>query len=362
MKYKYGLIGCGRISINHICAAINCNFDIVAICDISVEAMQNLIKKSNISKEVSLYQDHLSMIGKEDLDIVAIATPSGYHSFIAKDCISRGINVIIEKPFALSIIEANSIIEYQKKYCVKATTCHQNRFNKSVNRTKKALLNNALGKILHSTVHVRWNRNQQYYDQAEWRGTWELDGGAIINQGIHSIDLIKWLVNDKVIEVFSYIDCINHDIEAEDLGIAMFKFKSGSYGVIEATTNVYPKNLEESLYLFGSEGTIKLGGKSANTIEEWLVAGEIEDSKIIKETYSEELPNIYGYGHTPLYKDFVEAISNDIDPAITLNDALSVIELIMAIYKSSLTNTPIKLPLEGFSTADMKQKTDKRVM
>ena len=251
---KYALIGCGRISPNHIMAAKANNLPIVALADVDPVAMEEKINHFSLLSSQT-YLDYRTMLEKEKPDLVAIATPSGEHAKIALDCIEAGCHVIIEKPIALSISDANKIINAAKKKGVLVCANHQNRFNKSVQYIRKALENNRFGKLLHGAAHVRWNRQESYYTQASWRGTWAQDGGALMNQCIHNIDLLRWMMSygssdpeHDIDEVFAYTDQLIHPyLEAEDLGLALVRFTNGSYGLIEGTTNIYPRNLEETL-------------------------------------------------------------------------------------------------------------------
>ena len=254
---KYALIGCGRISPNHLEAAINNKLEIVGICDIVPEHMTNLLAKLNIEdNKYKKYTDYHEMLEKEHPELVAIATESGKHAEIALECLEYGTNLIIEKPIALSLEDADKIINKANEKGLVVCANHQNRFNKSIQKIRQAVDEGKFGKMFYGTAHIRWNRGQDYYTQAPWRGTWAQDGGALMN----------------------HTDNLNHDyIEAEDLGMAIVKFKNGSYGIVEGTTDIYPKNLEETLYLFGQKGTVKAGGKSVNIIEEWLFEGEQED-------------------------------------------------------------------------------------
>lgn len=352
---KYALIGCGRISPNHIEAAKNNNLEIVAICDIVAEAMAEKFSKFNLPDSVKQYIDYKELLEKEKPDLVAIATESGKHANIALDCINAGCNIIIEKPIALSIEDADRIIDFAKQKGVLVCANHQNRFNKSIQYIRKAIDTGRFGKLFHGTAHIRWNRGRDYYTQALWRGTWEQDGGALMNQCIHNIDLLRWMMGKEIDEVFAYTDNLKHPfIETEDFGAALVKFKNGSYGIIEGTTNVYPKNLEETLYIFGENATVKAGGKSVNIIEEWNFADKIDDPAYVKSTYCENPPNIYGYGHTPLYTDMIEAIKTGRQPYVTGEDGKQALELVLAIYKSAYEGVPVKLPLKNCSTLDFK--------
>lgn len=349
---NYALIGCGRISPNHLAAAQANNLNIVGLCDINVEAMNDKAVKFNL-QGVKQYSDYKDMLSEQKPSLVSICTESGKHEEIALYCIKQGIHVIIEKPIALSVEGADRIIKAAKEHNVKVSACHQNRFNKSVVKIREAVEEERFGKMFYGTAHIRWNRGKQYYEQAPWRGTWEQDGGALMNQCIHNIDLLRWMMGNDITEVFAYTDNLTHSyIEAEDVGLALIKFANGSYGIIEGSTTIYPKNLEETLYLFGEKGTVKAGGHSVNIIEEWRFGDDKDDPEVVKATYHENPPNIYGFGHTPLFADMIEAIEEDREPKVTAEDGKRAVELVLAIYKSAAEGVPVKLPLEKCSTMD----------
>lgn len=353
---KYALIGCGRIATNHIKAVLNNHLEFAAVCDVVPEQMENLLAKHELNREESIhrYTDYREMIEKEQPELVGIATESGIHAQIALYCIDHGVNVIIEKPMAMSIEDANEIIRRSEEKGVKVSACHQNRFNVAVQQMRKALEAGRFGKLSHGSIHVRWNRNQDYYDQARWRGTWAQDGGALMNQCIHGIDLLRWMMGGEIEEVYGVTrQQFHHYLEAEDIGMAVVKFKNGAVATIEGTTNVYPKNLEETLYLFGENGTVKLGGKSTNNIDVWDFADETEeDSK--NKGLEEATSNVYGNGHTSLYADVIDAIKNDRKPYVDAYAGKNALELVLAIYKSQKEGRPVKLPLDHFASIDMK--------
>lgn len=355
MSLKYAIIGCGRISPNHLAAAIKNNLKIVALCDIEESKMDGAIHNFDLPGETKKYIDYRKMLQIEKPDLVAICTESGKHGRIALDCINAGVNLIIEKPIALSLEEADLIITESNKKNVKVCACHQNRFNKSIKKIRDAIDNGRFGKLMYGTAHIRWNRGENYYKQACWRGTWEQDGGALMNQCIHNIDLLRWMMGEEIDEVIGMTDNLIHDYtETEDLGIALVKFSNGSYGVIEGTTNIYPRNLEETLYIFGEKGTVKAGGKSVNIIEQWQFGDNLDDPEEVKLKYHENPPNVYGFGHNPLYADVIDAIVNDRQPYVTAIDGRNALELVLAIYKSAAEGISIKLPLEKCSTLDFK--------
>ncbi|MEA5028380.1 MAG: Gfo/Idh/MocA family oxidoreductase [Sphaerochaeta associata] len=351
---RYALIGCGRISPNHLAAAQANKLEIVGLCDIDAAMLEDKILKFKLdASKVAQYDDYQLMLDDLKPELVSICTESGKHAAIALDCIRRGINIIVEKPIALSIEDADAIIEEAKKHNVKVCACHQNRFNKSVVKIREAMDQRRFGRLFYGTAHIRWNRGHEYYDRASWRGTWEQDGGALMNQCIHNIDLLRWMMGNEVTEVFAYTDKLNHPyIEAEDLGIALIRFANGSYGIIEGTTVIYPKNLEETLYLFGEKGTVKAGGQSVNIIEEWFFSDMLDDAEEVKATYHENPPNVSGFGHTPLFADVIDAIRTDRQPKVTAEDGKRALELVLAIYKSAAEGRPVKLPLEACATTD----------
>lgn len=353
---KYALIGCGRIATNHVTAAVNNNLEIVAVCDIVPEKMEEILAKHNLAddKSIKRYTDYKQMLEENELELVSIATESGKHAAIALDTIDAGVSVIIEKPMAMNIADAEEIIKRADEKNVKVSACHQNRFNVAIQEVRKAIEGDRFGKLSHASINVRWNRNKGYYDQAPWRGTWEEDGGCLMNQCIHGIDLLRWMMGDEVVEVYGATRQQFHDyLEAEDVGVAVVKFKNGAIGTIEGTTNVYPQNLEETLYLFGENGTVKVGGKSTNTIDVWDFKDETaEDQK--NKGLEEETSNVYGNGHTSLFADVIEAIKEDRAPYVDGVAGRNALEMVLAIYKSQKEGVPVRLPLTDFASTDMR--------
>ena len=350
---RYALIGCGRISPNHVVAAKNNHLEIAALCDIEPKNSKDKILKFDLPKDTHQYTDYRDMLKEEKPELVAIATESGKHAAIALDCIEAGCNVIIEKPIALSLEDADAIIERAKQKGVKVCACHQNRFNKSIQKIREAIEKERFGRLLHGTAHIRWARDYEYYSRAKWRGTWAQDGGALMNQCIHDIDLLRWMMGDEIDEVVGFTDRLKHDyIEAEDLGIALIKFKNGAYGIIEGTTNIYPRNLEETLYIFGEKGTVKAGGEAVNIIEEWIFSDYIDDPSEVKKECHELPPNIYGFGHSKLYADVIDAVQNDRPPYVDGEAGRRALELVLAIYQSAAEGRSVKLPLKKCQTTD----------
>lgn len=357
---KYAMIGCGRISPNHLIAAKNNNLEIVAICDVIEECMEAKRKLCDLPNTVKFYTDFEEMLEKEKPELVAIATESGEHAKIALRCLDFGCNLIIEKPIALSMADADAIVEKSERLNLKVCACHQNRFNKAVQKIRSAQERGRFGRLLYGTANIRWARDHEYYDRAKWRGTWAQDGGALMNQCIHDIDLLRWMMGDDIIEVVGMTERQKHDyIEAEDLGVALVRFANGSIGIVEGTTNVFPKNLEETLYIFGEKGTVKAGGEAVNIIEEWRFADYLDEPEAVKKECHENPPNVYGFGHSKLYKDVIEAIEQDRTPYVDARAGRRALELVLAIYKSAATGETVKFPLTDCSTMDFVGRFDK---
>lgn len=352
---RYALIGCGRISTNHIKAAVNNKLELVAICDVIPEHMENVLVKHRLQNDTTIrrYTDYKEMIEENQIDLISIVTESGLHGEIALYCIEHGIHVIIEKPMVMSLEEADKIIALSEKKGVKVAACHQNRFNIAVQEMRQALETGRFGKLSHGSIHVRWNRNKDYYTQAPWRGTWEQDGGALMNQCIHGIDLLRWMMGDEVESLYGVTrQQFHHYLEAEDLGMAVVKFRNGAIATIEGTTNVYPQNLEETLYLFGEKGTVKLGGKSTNNIDIWDFADETEED-VKNKGLEEATSNVYGNGHTSLFADMVQAIEENREPYVDAYAGRRALEMVLAIYKSQKTGEVVKFPVTDFASIDM---------
>lgn len=351
---KYALIGCGRISPNHVAAAQKNELDIVALVDLDENKTKDVMAKVGLlGTGVHVYTDYKKMLETEKPEVVAVATESGKHAQIALNCLDYGCHLIIEKPIALSIADADAVIAKAREKEVVVCVCHQNRFNKSIQKIRDAIEQKLFGKMLYGTAHIRWNRGHEYYAAAGWRGTWEQDGGALMNQCIHNIDLLRWMMGDEIDVVYGMTDQLIHPyIEAEDFGIAIIKFRNGNYGIVEGTTGIYSENLEETLYLFGEKGTVKVGGKSVNAIEEWRFADCMEDSEIVKREYSEYPPNVYGYGHAKLYRNVVNAIHGEEELLVDGEAGKRALELVLAIYQSAATGLPVRFPIMQCGTLD----------
>lgn len=356
MGLNYALIGCGRISTNHIAAAVRNGFDIVAVCDVLPGKMEELLAKHDLAGDAAIgrYEDYRKMLAEHpELELVSIATESGKHAAIALDCIDAGVNVIIEKPMAMSMADADEIVRRSEERGVLVSACHQNRFNVAVQKTRAALEDGRFGRLSHGSIHVRWNRNKGYYEQAPWRGTWAEDGGCLMNQCIHGIDLLRWMMGGELVQVYGQTRQRFHGyLEAEDVGVAVLTFASGAVATVEGTVNVYPRNLEETLYLFGETGTVKIGGTSTNDIDVWDFADERagdDENRGLREATS----NVYGNGHAALFADMADAVANRRAPYVDARAGRDALEAVLAVYESQKTGAPVRLPLRDFGTLDM---------
>ncbi len=356
---RYGIIGCGRIAPFHIGAAEAGGMEITCICDTDPKAMEALAAAFPACAGAKRYADFRKMLCENPgLDLVSVATPSGSHGEIGLFCIEKGMNVIIEKPVAMSLAEADALIAAADKRGVKACACHQNRFNIPVQRLRKALEKGRLGRLSHGSVCVRWFRDRDYYSQASWRGTWKDDGGCLMNQCIHGIDLLRWCMGGEIDSVYGVIRQNQHPyIEAEDAGMALVRFKNGASATIEGSVNVYNTDLEEVLCVFGEKGSAKISGLCANRLERLQYEGMEEDEDY--QAFEEKAKNIYGNGHKSVFADMAEAIKENRAPYIDLKAGRDALELVLAVYLSAKEKRPVALPLRDCSTLDFEGFFDK---
>ncbi len=336
-KLKFAIVGCGRISYKHVEALINNEQDaiLVATCDIVKEKAverKDQYEKALPNSNVKIYTDYMEMLKNEDIDVVTIATESGYHAKHAIDCMNNGTHVLIEKPMALSVEDADQMIALGREKNLKICVSHQNRFNPPIQKLRRAIEEGRFGRIMNGTARILWTRDNNYYKQAPWRGTAELDGGTLMNQCIHNIDLLQWMMGSEVERIHAERETFLRDIEMEDFGAILIRFKNGAIGIIEGSAVVYPKNLEETLSIFGETGTVVIGGLAVNEIKTWQFADERDYDKQQEET---EIDNVYGEGHTPLYKDFIDAINNNTEPLINGEEGKKSMEIILKAYEVS---------------------------
>lgn len=358
---RYALIGCGRIAPSHIKAARDNGFAIAAVCDIRGDHIDELFERCGLAPEeaasIRRYADYREMVRAEKPDLVSIALPSLLHAEAALFVIGEGVNVIIEKPIAMSMAEADAIVAAADKTGVTVSACHQNRFNQAVQEMRAALEGGRFGKLSHGAVTVRWSRGQAYYQQADWRGKWASDGGALMNQCIHGIDLLRWMCGDELVSVYGVTRRALHGyIQAEDVGTAVLTFANGVIATVEGTVNLADEDLEEHLSLFGEKGSVKLGGTSANAIDYWHFKDAPEESK---DGFHEKTLNVYGNGHTSLFRDVADAITEHRPPYVDARAGRRALETVLAIYQSSFTGKPVTLPLGEVASRDFEGFFDK---
>ena len=339
---KFALIGCGRISERHFEAVSQIpDAEIIACCDIIEERALEAAKKYKIDKH---YTDYRIMLDETQPDAVLITSPSGLHAEMGIEAAKRGIHVITEKPMSINLNQADSLIKACDNYQVHLFVVKQNRLNPSIQLLKKAIDKGRYGRIFSANATVRWSRPQSYYDLAKWRGTWEFDGGAFLNQASHYFDLLYWLIG-PVDSVMSMTATLNHQIEVEDIGSGLIRFRNGALGTVEVTMNTYPRNLEGSITVMGEFGTVKIGGIAVNKIEHWEFKDYDDDDRYL--TDSSTMPSsVYGFGHTGFLSNVVEVLQGKAEPKTDGRDGRKSLEMILAMYESAKTGKKIALPFK----------------
>jgi predicted dehydrogenase len=336
---KVALVGCGRIAKRHselLGNNIIQNASLVSVCDIDKDKALKIGKQF----KVPYYLDMDEMMKKEKVDVVVVLTESGNHAKHVVNLSKYGKHIIVEKPMALTLNDADQMINSCDKNNCKLFIVKQNRFNLPVIKLKEALISGRFGKLVLGTVRVRWARSQSYYDQDAWRGTWAFDGGVLTNQASHHIDMLQWMMGD-VESVFAKTSTSLVNIEAEDTAVVTLKFKNGALGIIEATTATRPNDLEGSISILGECGSVVISGFAVNKMETWnFVKKEKEDEKVIKR-YSVNPPNVYGFGHQAYYKHVVDSIVNNKKQLIDGVSGKKSLELITAIYQSQETGKEV---------------------
>ncbi|HUU28947.1 MAG TPA: Gfo/Idh/MocA family oxidoreductase [archaeon] len=336
---KFALIGCGRISRKHISALGEIKgAELAAVCDI----IEERAKRAAQTLGVPFYTDYHQMLEREKVDVVNILTPSGLHGKHALDIVRYGKHIVVEKPMALTLEQADKMIEACDRAGVKLFVVKQNRYNLAVQQLMKAIGQGRFGKMVLGTVRVRWCREQPYYDMDPWRGTWAMDGGVLTNQASHHIDLLEWCMGD-VESVFAKTATRLVDIEVEDTGVAILRFTSGALGIIEATTATRPRDLEGSISILGERGSVEIAGFAVNEIRTWNFADENEQDKIIKTEFSQNPPDVYGFGHKLFLENVIQSIKSGTRGLVDGLEGRKSLELINAIYESVETGKEVWL-------------------
>tara|TARA_B100000989_G_scaffold299054_1_gene292585 strand:+ start:3975 stop:5030 length:1056 start_codon:yes stop_codon:yes gene_type:complete len=341
---KFALIGCGRIAVRHSQLLGENNIKgakLVAVCDPNLEKCIDIASKYDIPH----YEDMHKMMLSEDIDVAVVLTPSGMHASNVIELSKYGKHIIVEKPMALKLKDADLMIEACRKNKCLLFVVKQNRFNVPVKKLRQAIEENRFGKIFMGTTRVRWARHQEYYDQDEWRGTWLNDGGVLTNQASHHIDLLEWMLGE-VDSVFARSTQAIAKIETEDTAVVILNFKNGSLGIIEATTATRPKDLEGSLSIMGEKGSVVIGGFSVNKMNTWNFEDPTADDKEVIERFSENPPNVYGFGHKSYYDSVVDCINNDGKDIVDGKEGRKSLQLINAIYHSIETGKEVYMSSE----------------
>lgn len=340
-KIRMAIVGCGRISNSHFESVKKHqdNIELVSLCDINESIASAHASKYNVKG----YSDLEHMLKTEALDVVVLCTPSGFHAGQTELCADLGINVITEKPMATRWEDGIRMVKACDKANVRLLVVKQNRKNPTLQLLKRAITEKRFGKIHMVHINVFWSRSQEYYDQAAWRGTWEFDGGAFMNQASHYVDLLDWLIGpiDKVHSMMS----TTRNIEVEDTGVINIKWRNGALGSMSVSMLTYPKNFEGSITILGEKGTVRVGGVAVNHIQHW----EFSDTK----DYDHEIENVnyqtnsvYGFGHMLYYQNIVDVFRGKKEPETDGREGLKSLEVLIAAYLSARDGKTISLPLD----------------
>jgi predicted dehydrogenase len=338
---QVALVGCGRIAKRHaelLGHGVIAQAVLAAVCDTDPDRAQVYSDRFR----VPFYTDMDAMMQREAIDAVAILTPSGLHAEHVLRLAPYGKHLIVEKPMALTLEDADAMIAACDRHGCKLFVVKQNRFNVPVVKLRQALEAKRFGKLVMGTVRVRWCRRQDYYDQDAWRGTWSMDGGVLTNQASHHIDLLQWMMGD-VESVMAMSRTALVDIETEDTAVAILRFRNGALGAIEATTATRPQDLEGSLSILGETGAVEIGGFAVNQIKTWNFADPLPEDHEVLEKYSVNPPNVYGYGHQAYYEHVVHSIQNNTQQLVDGLEGRRSLELINAIYESIETGREVRL-------------------
>ncbi len=341
-KIRIGIIGCGRISNNHFLALEKHqdNMELVAVCDSDTEILRQAGEKYNVATFARV-EDLLKM---DDLDAVSICTPSGFHSQQAILAARAGIHVITEKPMATRWRDALDMVKACDDAGIRLFVVKQNRRNSTLQLLKRAIDEKRFGRIFMVHLNVFWTRPQEYYDSAKWRGTWELDGGAFMNQASHYIDLLEWMVG-PIADIQAMTGTLDRDIEVEDTGVMNVRWRNGALGSMAVTMLTYPKNLEGSITIIGEKGTARIGGVAVNDIQRWEF-DEIKDYDKQVEDANYQTTSVYGFGHPLYYKNIIDVLRGDAEPETDGREGLKSLEVIIAAYLSARDGKTVSLPLE----------------
>ena len=341
-KIRLGLVGCGRISDNHFraIAAHEREIELVGVCDIDRNALKAAVARTG----AEAYPNLTALLASSEADIVTIATPSGLHPDQTVQIAAAGRHVMTEKPMATRWDDAKRMVHACDVAGVRLFVVKQNRRNATLQLLKRAVEKKRFGRIYMVTINVFWTRPQSYYDSAPWRGTWEFDGGAFMNQASHYIDLLDWLIG-PLESVQAYTATLARDIQVEDTGVMNVKWRSGALGSVSVTMLTYPQNLEGSITIIGEKGTVRLGGVAVNEVQHWEFAEPDDDDAKVKDA-SYETSSVYGFGHPLYYENVLKVLRGESQPETDGREGLRSLEILIAAYLSARDGRRVPLPLD----------------
>ncbi|MEQ6290981.1 Gfo/Idh/MocA family protein [Vogesella sp. GCM10023246] len=341
-KLRFALVGCGRIAANHFGAieqhAARC--ELVDVCDTDPAALAAAVARTGARGHATLRE----LLASSDADVVILTTPSGLHPQQAIDCFAAGFHVMTEKPMATRWHDGVAMVKAADQAGKRLFVVKQNRRNATLQLLKRAVQEKRFGRIYMVNINVFWTRPQSYYDQADWRGTWEYDGGAFMNQASHYVDLIDWLIG-PVESMQAYTATLERDIEVEDSGVVSLRWRSGALGSMNVTMLTYPKNLEGSITILGEKGSVRVGGMAVNEIQHWeFAAPHAMDDEIQGASYA--TTSVYGFGHPLYYDNVIQVMRGEAEPETDGREGLKSLELLIGMYLSARDGKRISLPLE----------------
>jgi predicted dehydrogenase len=335
---RFGLIGCGRVAPRHAQSLRELEgARLVAVADVK----ESRADRFALEYGAEAYTDYRRMLDREDLNVVSICTPSGLHAGMAIDIMQAGKHVIVEKPMALDLADAARMIATADATGRKLCVVLQNRYNPPMQELKQAVDAARLGRLLLGNATVRWYRTQEYYED-EWHGTWAMDGGALMNQSIHHIDALQWVMGEPE-SVFTYSGTLAHRMEAEDVGVAVIRFRGGALGVVEGSTVTYPENLEGSVAVFGEYGSLKVGGTALNRKAIWKLRDALEHERETLTRDEMDPSSVYGQSHKAVIADMISAVREDRPPQTHGREGRKSLALVLAMYESARTGAPVTL-------------------
>ncbi len=344
-KVRFALIGCGRIAANHFDSITRHGdrAELVAVCDTNPAALASAVERTGAKGYASLGAMLPDLKGALNVDCVVLTTPSGLHSAQAAEVAAVGVDVMTEKPMATRWNDGLSMVKACDEAGVRLFVVKQNRRNRTLQLLKQSVEEGRFGRIYMVNVNVFWTRPQSYYDSAAWRGTWEFDGGAFMNQASHYVDLLDWLIG-PVESVMAYTGTLERNIEVEDTGVAALKWRNGAMGSINVTMLTYPKNLEGSITILGEKGSVRVGGVAVNEIQHWEFDAPHELDQHIKDA-SYQTTSVYGFGHPLYYDNVIKVQLGEAVPETDGREGLKSLELLIAMYLSARDGKRINLPL-----------------